>query len=265
MPRTPITNLVVQWRPGTGHDDLLLVEGRADLATAVALVERRAILPPGPDGAPMAARDLPVGDIDALIVALRAERLGDRLIAEGTCASCASLVDVDFGIADYLEFNRPRSSRLAERAEQPGWWRLRRTVTTFRLPTAGDVLAVTAAGGGRAALIAACVQGEPSGSALRAVERAMSRLAPVLRTIVRGQCPECAAPVDLDVDAPGLCMAELGFLVGTVLDEVHLLAATYHWTERDILDLPSARRAAYAERARLAARAAVVAAEVPGG
>lgn len=265
MPRTPITNLVVTWRPGNGHDDLLLVEGRANLATAVRLIERRAMMPPGPDGAPRAARDLPVGDIDALIVALRAELLGDRLIAEGACGSCASSVDVDCGIADYLEFNRPRPSRLAEPADQPGWWRLRRTATTFRLPTAGDVLAAAQEGGGRAALIAACVQGEASGSALRAVERAMSRLAPVLRTIVRGKCPECAAPVDLDVDASGLCLAELGFLAGTVLDEVHLLAAAYHWTERDILDLPSARRTAYAERARLAARAAFAAAEVPGG
>jgi hypothetical protein len=259
VPRTPITNLTARWRPGTGHDDLLLVEGHADLATAVALVERRTVFPPGPDGAPVAARDLPPGDIDALILALRAELLGDRLIAEGTCASCGALVDVDFGIADYLDFNRPRSSPLAEPAEQPGWWRLRRTGTMFRLPTVGDVLAARAAGDARSALTAACVQGQVPGRALRAVERAMSRLAPVLRTIVRGQCPECAAPVDLDVDAPGLCLAELGFLAGTVLDEVHLLAATYHWTERAILELPSTRRAAYAERARLAARAALAA------
>src|SRR5262249_39048534 len=151
MPRTPITNLVVGWCEATGHDDLLLAEGRADLATAVRVVQGRAIWPARQDGAPWGASGLPGGDVGAPILALRTERLGDRMIAEGTCGSCGAMIDVEFSITAYLEHNRPKKSGLAERAEQPGWWRLRRWPTTFRLPTAGDVLAAAQADGGRQA------------------------------------------------------------------------------------------------------------------
>jgi hypothetical protein len=211
------------------------------------------------------AYDLPVGDVDALIVALRIEHLGDRLIAEGLCGSCDARVDIDFGLAAYREHNRPRRSKLAAPDEaEPGWWRLHRSPTWFRLPTAGDVLAAGTADDGHAALLAACVRGDLSASAVRSAERAMETLAPTLRTEVRGGCPECGVAVDMDVDARGLCMAELGFLAGSVLDETHLLAATYHWSEQAILDLPSSRRAAYAERVR-ASRTMTAPVEVWGG
>ncbi|GHJ47499.1 hypothetical protein Cs7R123_48410 [Catellatospora sp. TT07R-123] len=252
MVRTPITDLPVGWRRATGHDDLLLVEGGVDLATAVRVVDGRALLPPYDDGRPRAAGQLPVGDVDALVVALRVSRLGDRMIAEGACGRCGARVDVDFGLADYVAHRRPRRSRAAEPDTEPGWWRLRGTDTVFRLPTADDVLAAT--DGGPAALRQACVRGT---APTAAVERVMAVLAPVLRTTVTGACPECGQPVELDVDVRALCLAELGFLAGAVLDEVHLLAAAYHWGERAILDLPGERRHAYAERIRLSAGAAV--------
>ena len=116
----------------------------------------------------------------------------------------------------------------------------------------------------RAALLAACFRGDLRAAAIRATERALARIAPVLRTTVRGVCPECGAQADMDVDARGIALAELGFLAGSVLDEVHLVAAAYHWTEQVILDLPSGRRAAYAERVRIA-RATTVPLEVAGG
>lgn len=262
MPRTPITALPVEWRDSTGHDDLLLVEGQADLAMAVQVLERRAVLPVGDvvaDGvAVTGVRGLPVGDIDALIVGLRVARLGDRLIAEGTCGRCSARVDVDFSLAAYLEHNRPRRTELATaKSDEPGWWLLRRYETSFRVPTAGDVLAAGAAGAGaREVLLSSCFRGDVSTRAVRAAERALARIAPVLRTTVQGVCPDCGSEVDLDVDARGIALAELGFLAGTVLDEVHLIAAAYHWSEQAILDLPSARRAAYAERVRIT-RAAV--------
>jgi hypothetical protein len=67
----------------------------------------------------------------------------------------------------------------------------------------------------------------------------------------------------LDVDAREICLAELRFLAGSVLEDVHLLASAYGWSERDILDLPSARRASYAEYVR-AGRGAALSAEAFG-
>jgi len=260
MPRTPITQQPVEWREPTGHDDLLLVEGHADLATAVRVVGQRADSASGLD-----ARDLPVGDIDALIVDLRARRLGDRLIAEGACPQCAAPMDVDFSLSAYAEHNRPRPTGLVRQDEsRPGWWRLQRYDTSFKIPSAGDVLAAGSGPQARAALLESCFAGELSTAAVRTAERALDRLAPTLRTTVRGQCPECGADTDLDVDARGIALAELGFLAASVIDEVHLLAASYHWTEQAILDLPSGRRAAYAERVRLTRAAASALVEEAG-
>lgn len=259
MPRTPITAGTLEWRQSCGHDDLLLVEGRADLATAVRVVERRAGSARAEESgtAPLDIRTLPVGDIDALIVDLRRERLGDRLIAEGSCGQCGARVDVDFSLAAYLEHNRPRRTELAAPDEQrPGWWRLRRYDTAFRIPSAGDVLAAGSGPEGRAALLESCFSGDLGARAVRTAERALARIAPVLHTTVAGQCPDCGAEAQLEVDARGIALTELGFLAGSVLDEVHLIAAAYHWTEQAILDLPSTRRAAYAERVRIT-RAAV--------
>ena len=261
MPRTPITGLPVEWRESTGHDDLLLVEGNGNLATAVRVLARRAEFGTAAD---VDVRSLPVGDIDALILALRVQVLGDRLIAEGACNGCAAPVDVEFSLAAYLEHNRPQRTRLARAADEPGWWRLTRHDLTFRIPSAGDVLDAGSGPGARVALLAACFRGDPRAAAIRAAERALARLAPVLRTTVQGVCPECGAQAAMDVDARRIALAELGFLAGSVLDEVHLVAVAYHWTEQAILDLPSSRRAAYAERVRIA-QAATAPLEVAGG
>lgn len=199
---------------------------------------------------PLDARALPVGDVDALVADLRRERLGDRLVAEAACLRCAARIDIDFGLADYLAHHRPRPTRSAVPADESGWWRLRHAQTWFRLPTAGDVLAAGPGPDGRQALVGACVRGDRSAGPVRAAERAMAALAPTLRSQVEGTCPECATTVGLDVDVRELCLEELVFLAGGVLDEVHLLASAYHWTERDILDLTSRRRICYAERVR---------------
>ncbi|GHC27434.1 hypothetical protein GCM10010348_61840 [Streptomyces anthocyanicus] len=269
MPRTPVLGLSVRWRPSTGHDDLLLVEGRSGLSTAVALVGRRAgrahadeagpgaVRPDGEGPDPEAcdregfdARSLPVGDVDMLVADLRRERLGDRLVAEASCAHCSARIDIDFSLTGHLRHHRPRPARSAVPADEPGWWRLRHSRTWFRLPTAGDVLAAGAGREGHRALVEACVRGDRSAGAVRAAERAMASLGPTLRGDAEGTCPECAASVSLDLDVRELCLEELVFLASGVLDEVHLLASAYHWQERDILDLPSSRRIHYAERVR---------------
>lgn len=238
MFRAPISGLEFRWAPAGGRDDLFLME-TTGLAGAAGLVERRFRYA---DGTVVDAAALPVGDVDALIVALRREALGDRLVAEGRCTACDAPVDVDFSLAGYVTHRRPRATRLAVRDGDSGWWVLRRTGTRFRLPTVGDVLAAADVSRPREALLTACVDG----AGWQSAERAMAAIAPTLRSEVSGTCPECAAAVTLDVDARELCLQELRFLASGVLDDVHLLASAYGWHEAEVLDLPSARRAAYA-------------------
>lgn len=262
MPRTPIAGVAYRWREASGDDDVLLRERGPGLATAIALAGRRAL---GEAGEPLDAGALPVGDVDAIVVELRRAVLGDQLIAEGRCGACEARIDIAFSLAAYMEHRRPRPSRAAGRAEPP-WWRLHRYALTFRAPTATEVLETAADGGAdpAAALADRCMRGELSARARRAAERALAVVAPTLRSEVTGTCPECEADVPLDVDARELCLAELRFLGGAVLEDVHLLASEYHWGESEILQLPSSRRAAYAEYVR-AGRGAPLTAEAFGG
>ena len=268
MPRTPIAGVTYRWREATGDDDVMLLEAGPGLATAVELVARRAC---GEDGGPLNADALPVGDVDAIVVELRRAALGDELIAEGRCGACDAKIDIAFSLAAYMQHRRPRTSRAAKPASaaepaEPPWWRLRRYAVTFRAPTAADVLAtaVEDAADPTAALADRCMRGELSARARRAAELALAVLAPTLRSEVTGTCPECEADVLLDVDAREICLEELRFLGGAVLEEVHLIASRYQWRESEILELPSSRRAAYAEYVR-AGHGAPLTAEAFGG
>jgi hypothetical protein len=260
MSRTPIARVAYRWSEATGHDDLLLIEGASDLAAAVALLTQRAT---GAEGEPLDGAALPVGDVDALVCELRAEVLGDRMIVEGRCPACSTAVDVDFCLQAFREHRRTRCPRGVAPVTAPGWWALARHDATFRLPTAADVLAVEDEDDPAAALAARCVRGAAGRATLRAAEHAMAMLGPTLRDDVEGACPDCSATVPLDVDVRELCLQELRFLAHGVLEDVHVLAGAYGWSEQAILDLPVRRRSAYAELVH-ASRGAPVPAELGG-
>ncbi|MBX3607169.1 MAG: hypothetical protein KF788_17960 [Piscinibacter sp.] len=79
---------------------------------------------------------------------------------------------------------------------------------------------------------------------LDAVDAALDEAAPALATQGRAACPECGQPNTVAFDPYG-ALARGG---GELLDEVHTLASHYHWSERDILALPRARRHEYLRR-----------------
>jgi hypothetical protein len=241
MTRLPISGVQAYWRPATGHDDIALADSHPGLAGALGYVDRAATLPSGIDAA-----SLPVGDLDLLVVARRRELRGDTLVAEGRCGQCASVVDVEFSLAAYAHYHRPRPSRIATLSGN-GWFTLRSDDVSFRPPTVADVLAAAGAKDPRGALLASCSRGAVTPRQARTVERSLASVAPTLRADVAGTCPECEAPVLLDVDARELCMTELRFLAASVYDDINLVASVYRWAQDAILDLPSTRRRRYAD------------------
>jgi hypothetical protein len=243
MIRLPVSGLEARWRSATGRDDIALAESEPGLAGAVGYASNGAQTA---DGAPLDGATLPIGDLDLLIVSRRREILGDAFVAEGSCPGCSARVDVHFSLAAFADHHRPRTTRAAVPAPEPGWWRLRAREITFRLPTAADILAVAGQADARLLLEQRCVRGGHDARARRMTGRAMSILGPPLRAEVAGLCPECSADVLLDVDARELCLAELRFLASSVFDDVHVIAAAYGWPETAILDLPSSRRTRYA-------------------
>ena len=256
MPVMPISRLVYELLEPYGGADALLVAAKPGVAAAAALAARRCR---GDDGAPLDIAALPVGDLDAIVAELRGAALGDRLTAEAACPACDARVDVDLSLAELRAHHRPRPYRGVAAADD-GWYRLRDGATTFRAPTVADVMSVSAASTGRRELVARCVRGDSSTGKLRVVERALEQLAPTLHTDIAGSCPECGAEVVLGCDTRELCLEELKSIACDVIEDVHLIASAYHWSEASILALPSAHRRRYAALIR-ADRASLIASE----
>jgi hypothetical protein len=131
----------------------------------------------------------------------------------------------------------------------------------LRVPTGVDQQALSSLGSRSLTrdLIARCVVDGPgeavSGTALAGaltdadVERigaALEESSPEVARRATGNCPTCGETIDIEVD-PYLCLY-LG--AERLLDEVEALAATYHWSEQDILALPRERRRRYLRSSR---------------
>ena len=263
----PVSDQTYRFRPLTGADEMLLwssglpADGLSSAGTeldvAATLLARTACTERG--GA-LEIEALPVTDLDALLLRFRASLFGETLQAEATCpqAECGARMDVAFDISSYLESQAPETPRGVRRltpgeSDGPGiWFAFTKDTIRFRPPTVGDTRAAAWEASPADALFERCVVSvEPVRPVVRArIEKALSALSPTLGGEIDGACPECASPVTMGFEPRAYALRELRAHAAFLMDEIHLIAAMYHWTETAILDLPSTRRRAYAERIR---------------
>jgi hypothetical protein len=78
---------------------------------------------------------------------------------------------------------------------------------------------------------------------LDSIETALEAISPDIADSVDIKCPECGHAARPRIDPLAFAFPRLV----DVLQEVHLVARTYHWPEREILNLPLTRRRAYAD------------------
>ena len=117
----------------------------------------------------------------------------------------------------------------------------------LRVPTGADqraILSTPDEAAARQELARRCLvdrQVELTADDILRIETALEELAPELATHVSAPCPECGGDNVVEID-PYYCLGRAG---SDLLLEVHQLAAFYHWSEEQILDLPRWRRRAY--------------------
>jgi hypothetical protein len=85
------------------------------------------------------------------------------------------------------------------------------------------------------------------GLARETLEEKFAELDLQAETRVQLVCPSCGAMTSILVDASALVFERLASTT-RLLNEVDTIARCYHWSERDILALPTARRRAYLQR-----------------
>lgn len=244
MVRLPVSGRAIDLRPPTGADEVALLDAPGDTAAALELARR---LSPDADGAAWTPTDL-----DAFVLHARRAVLGDAVRTDTACpaAGCGARIDIGFGVAAYLASRVPEpAAEAVPDEEEPGWLRFPRGRVRFRLVSVADQLAVEGLPDAAAELARRCVRGDPTAADLNRVREELERLAPEMSGTLTGVCPECGAAVEAFFDPRAYCVAELRALARFVFDDVDAIARRYHWAERDILALPSVRRAAYARLA----------------
>jgi hypothetical protein len=251
MLRLPVSGWEVVVRPPDGSDDLLVLETEGNVvARALLLLARVACLTNG-EAANWSA--LCVTDFEVLLAALRETVLGPAVLCAFDCprADCGERVEVGFRLTDYVAAARPGRPRGIVASDRPLWFCLEKAPASFRLPTAADQCAVLGCADAARLLAARCLDPhDMAGTMRKRAERAMAVMAPEISRPVAGGCPACGAGVRAGLHLPSLVMAELRQAAAGLHEEVHVLAAAYHWEEAAILALPRKRRQGYAERAR---------------
>jgi hypothetical protein len=236
----------IEVREPTGLDELLLLETRLPPAAALAaLCDRVATV----HGRSLDWQQVAATQLGAVALAVRRAWIGDRVLSEGRCPDpeCGERVDVSFSGLTYLAHYQPGRPRNV-RAGDDGWFQLASASVRFRIPSVADLLAAEVSEEPAAALAARCLVPEqlPARTA-RAVDRALTVLAPSLEGLIGGHCPACGADVTMRFDPLTYTLLELRDSFAGIYRETHALASTYGWQEETILSQPRSRRRRYAE------------------
>ncbi len=246
--RLPVSGIEVMLREPVGIDDILLLETPTyDTAFALEFIAR---LASSASGQVIEWSTICVTDLDALLLLIRQKLLGNLIRTDIVCPveDCNDRIDVNFRIGEYLAHHRPSTARGVEAAEEAGWFRLRNTNVSFRLPTTVDQILVTQAHKPEHELIQRCIRpADVPARLVKRVETAMEALAPSLSQDLQGQCPKCETSVNMYFDVLQFVLSELRDQAAYLYEEVHTLALHYHWSQAEILALPRSRRARYAE------------------
>jgi hypothetical protein len=242
-------------KPWSGRDQIAAgsSEGSAPAAFATRLLSRCVYLDrEATEVSEAFARDLQVGDREALMLHLRRVSVGDRLPCVLTCPSCGAELELDLAVTDLLvppydHDGHEHQSTLGSSGEG--------VQVRFRLPTGADQeIAASVASRpeeARRLLLECCLveidgaSGELSPEQTDALARTMAELDPQADLRFAAECPECGELFSSELDAATYVRDETRSLEGTLRSEIHLLAFHYHWSEAEILALSAADRRAY--------------------
>ncbi|MGH2689489.1 MAG: hypothetical protein ACRDKW_11860 [Actinomycetota bacterium] len=187
--------------------------------------------------------ELPLGSLNADLLRLREAWFGPEVRAVANCAGCGSLSELSLNTRELLSICPEGDER--QRLEAGGM--------VFRVPNSRDLAAVASEPDPERAvltLLARCLVGDVCGDlgALAGeVEAGLEELDPAADFEIELCCEACGASWADSLEVAGLLWDEVDARVRLLLGQIHVLAASYGWTESEILSLTPRRRALYAE------------------
>jgi hypothetical protein len=190
--------------------------------------------------------DRPLGQKNAALLRLRQALFGDALSACLDCPRCAERLEFSLCASELLAHSCGAGSQV----EIAG--------LRFRLPTTRDLARIArepdSESGAQRLLVSLLDATQPMDdgallSLTSQVATALEQTDPGLDFALNLHCPQCEHDWTNSFDIASYLWEEIDARSRRLLDEVHVLARAYGWSEREILSLTDVRRAAYLERA----------------
>jgi hypothetical protein len=201
--------------------------------------------------------ELTFGQRNAALLALHARAFGERLDGFVCCPACGEALEVSLGEAEVRALLAAEPTLGEDHLAIDGFELRLRPVTCADLEVASGA---ADADGARRVLIERCVLAarlggdvvEPNALPEDVVAALASRLAaldPQAEISLAVSCPECEHVWRADLDAASFLWRRISLAARELLEEVHVLASAYGWTEAEIFALSRRRRRAYLELA----------------
>ncbi len=198
---------------------------------------------------------IPVGQRDRALIDFRRQLFGDQLSMIVQCKACNEQMELELTTQQIL-LGTPGSPSEALIFQHDG------IEVHFRLPDSADLIVVAGLQENRTeALLARCIGhvskdgitlqlGELSTTIIDGIIDAMERADPQANVEIPVTCLACSSQWNANFDIVGFLWNEVDAWAKRTLNEIHLLATAYGWTEQEILLLPSARRQLYVNMVR---------------
>ncbi len=203
--------------------------------------------------------DLPIGQRNKLLMAVREQIFGPSLPGVVQCPACSASLEFVLDASTLQQTTPVEPARTIEHCCENG------PVLRFRLPNSRDLAAIlgsTDRSAARLLLVRRCLtsagQTDEDGadhmehltdSGISTVAAQMAERDPQAESQLELLCPACGHSWQVAFDIASFLWAELSAQAKRLLGEVDALAHAYGWPEADILSLSAARRQAYLEMA----------------
>ncbi len=214
-----------------GADELTIEEtGTLNLINLLDSLMKNATL-----GNKISAAQIVTADRDRLLATLYISLFGSKVESTLNCRNCEQKFDLDFSLEDLLRHYQPLPAQESENGSyelEPGVF--------FRLPTGEDEIFIHGLPKEEAEkrLLERCLlKGNPETDKEK-VQLRMAELAPVLNLEMQAICPECSHEQQVQFDMQSFFLIRLKQEKPGLIQDIHYIASRYHWSQKEILDMP---------------------------
>ena len=201
------------------------------------------LIQPTTASAKVGAAQIVTADRDRLLASLYISIYGAKIESAVNCKECEEKFDLDFRLDKLLKHYELSTVPLPV----DGIYEIEPGIC-FRLPNGEDELFINQFRGAEAErqLFERCLlKGDPETDNEK-VQTKMAELAPVLSMDIKAICPECNHSQEVQFDMQSFFLIKLKQEIPDLIREIHNIASQYHWSHREILDLPRNIRKQYA-------------------